>query len=1105
MRNDQPHNRGGMPLEVGPYTHLIGHSSSPTLDQTVALNNKFLYGSIIAAGSVAAMVVVRRWLNDQQRERERRAAERDLTGESPDREHHGKQQMPGSTVGMGALSSSCSSDTRTTPITVKRRQRAPSKSSEGGKKQHSDVHSLSKDPSATERGIEAFGQVTSKLRSFLPSISTSPQRDQRSIVETETAQSANIDEQAALDIAEPETPEAPSSEAADDAFDAPPGQSMSAAERKKAKKKQNRANRQRQTIASGSGHVDIPHSSPEASTSLASSSLTEGKGTNDARTKLGSKFSRKTQLVDSDGTDTESATPTATAHPTPRAKSKSKMDSVVHEQDPDSPTRSRTSSVASSTLSATDGHRERNDSAPSLSHTLSPRSDSNRLGSVSSTYPHTPAPTNIGLNLLNTDFESLKDQEHVTEWEQVGSAGKPKKKKKKRATEKSLDASGSSVSPPASSVSPLSNTSNTLPSVEAVSTQTTDATSASWISDHQPCPDCERRKQEDIERSEIGNNGHDINVAALEAIRKQLNQTEKDERTQRNLVESLTSTNTSLSERLDHMRVARDALQLTAQAAETRILELEQALAKQREDMARTISRPTSEEKRIAKQKGSEDWKKKHDALSKEYNEHKFRNARVSEEVSLGKLVFQLNAMLNFHLQLQNTISRQEAQIQELSQQFAPFQMLSQQLGPGVMPNANMQYFYMAPTMGLPSPSPMTPGFTAMNMPYAPPGYPAQPTGAPGHPSFESSPRRPLSQAPPRHRHERQPTNGPAIAAPHPYQQVSGMWSLNSSTASTSRPPSSPSRHSDVSASILKARNTSKDRASSRGSGPERLTGDTGLGLVSGELAQPENASAAESTRQADHPSSPPLGSDRKHPLVGDTTPSETRSAPPGRVKQSLSEPTTLPERLEIRIAQSTPTVGVCDSPSSGSVNVKDKEATNEDPQPATVAEEEYDEPVYASIRLPSPHTTSGLAAPTVEDSPAKEGVQAGERKIVEAADDDFAEPVYASIRDPVVEAAQPEDQSDAQVNNQHFGTQHSELGSAPEASTGHVIAEASLASSTVPNNQIGETVEPSQEDKPEADQEPSAKTEEAFPEPPATALAEDDYEEPVFASIRPR
>jgi hypothetical protein len=43
------------------------------------------------------------------------------------------------------------------------------------------------------------------------------------------------------------------------------------------------------------------------------------------------RFSRKTQLVDSDRTDTESATPTATTHPTPRAKSKSKMESVVQE------------------------------------------------------------------------------------------------------------------------------------------------------------------------------------------------------------------------------------------------------------------------------------------------------------------------------------------------------------------------------------------------------------------------------------------------------------------------------------------------------------------------------------------------------------------------------------------------------------------------------------------------------------------------------------------------------------------------------------------------------------------------------------------------------
>ena len=120
----------------------------------------------------------------------------------------------------------------------------------------------------------------------------------------------------------------------------------------------------------------------------------------------------------------------------------------------------------------------------------------------------------------------------------------------------------------------------------------------------------------------MGARDNESTVAALAAISKQLKETEKEETLQRELVLSLTSTNTSLVEKLDHLRTEKDALQMTVEAATSRIRELEQTVAKQREDLARANSRSTSEEKKSAKEKESEDWKKKYGALSVEFEEH---------------------------------------------------------------------------------------------------------------------------------------------------------------------------------------------------------------------------------------------------------------------------------------------------------------------------------------------------------------------------------------------------------------------------------------------------------------------------------------------------
>lgn len=614
-----------MPLEVGPFAQIIGESTSPTLERTVATDNKALVVILAGIGVVSAVYLVHGWWEKNGQTRARGVALKELLGESAaKKEHFSRQSMPGSTTGVGALSSSSSSDSKSSSI-GKRRQRSSSKSSDTSKKPHQEI---AKDPSP-----EPAEPLAAKLKAWIPGI-PGPSG-------TAATSSQMVDDSTQTDIDPPipaeETGETnePKLEPAETGLTP----SMSAAERKKAKKKQIRANRHRHQItAAASSESDLAEFSTDISTTAASPErgtldLDEG---GPSHGNPGPSVPRRVWQAERDRTewDADSVTPTATAHTTPTAKSRSRMVSNVDERGEESAPGTRDVSVSPSDASREEPNRERNDSAPSLSHSLPPKSPLGRSASVPAVNPATPPTPPKGLN-LNADFGDLEAPKVARNWNLVGANGKPMKKP--RTADDALN-KGGSISPPTSSASPLSNYSNPLPNLDAVSAQTqTEASSASWISETTPCEDCERRKQSDVEVAAIKAN-FDAEVAELASLKAQLAKIEKDEARQRDLVKSLTATNTSLSERVNRLQKERDTVESNARSAAEKIRSLEAALVKERENLKRLNSKLEGEAKRREKEKENEDWKRKHDHLSRKYNEQKDLHSNIAEQVSSGRL-----------------------------------------------------------------------------------------------------------------------------------------------------------------------------------------------------------------------------------------------------------------------------------------------------------------------------------------------------------------------------------------------------------------------------------------------------------------------------------
>lgn len=615
-----------MPLEVGAaYTQIIGESTSATLDQTVATDRKALVALLVGAGVLSALYMARTFWEQQGRSRARNVALKELLGESPDeKENIVRGSMPGSAGGLGALSSSSSGETKSEP-TGKRRQRASSRSGDASKRTHQKTP---KDPKN-----EPSESSASTSKSLGPGSPGPPG----------TASSTNqlVDDAKQIDIDPSTTPQEIRENAEQNTapVEIDPTSSMTAAERKKAKKKQMRANRQRQQVATAaSSESDAAGSSTDISAS-AMSPVRDAVGLGESgtlREHVASSLPRRTQATgkDSNEGDADLITPTATAHTTPKPKSSSRMESQLDV--PEQPSSgSRNLSVASSDASREEPDRGRNDSAPSLSHTLSPKSASERSASIQSLDPATPpTPPKMlkGLNLLDANLLSLKGPEDAADWQEVARGGKTKKKK--RTGDDGQNTRDSSLaSPPESLASPLSSSSYQLPDLDAVSAQTqTEATSTSWISEQTPCQECEYWKQSETESTAAKASVE----RELAKLKDQLAKTEQDEKRQRDLVKSLTATNTSLSDRTDHMRNERDALESKSTVAEEKMRNLEADLARGRERIKLLVADAERQEKRRREmERANEDWKSRHDQLSKSYNEHKQRTTNQIEQVSL--------------------------------------------------------------------------------------------------------------------------------------------------------------------------------------------------------------------------------------------------------------------------------------------------------------------------------------------------------------------------------------------------------------------------------------------------------------------------------------
>ena len=382
-----------------------------------------------------------------------------------------------------------------------------------------------------------------------------------------------------------------------------------------------------------------------------------------------------------------------------------------------------------------------------------------------------------------------------------------------------------------------------------------------------------------------------------------------------------------------------------------------------------------------------------------------------------------------------------------------------------MIPNGSLPFLAVPPNT-----TPITPGFPQMNMPFPPSNYSTDPTGAPAYASHDGGSRRRSPQAPPRHRHERPPPGGPVAVAGPAYPQLPGMWNPNLPTASASGSPSTPSRGSDVSASILKARNPSADRTSSRSSG--RGSGETALELRGGEPATLDASSVPQ-------PRSPTSVHDCTRALAQETKPAETRSAPPERVQASSSEPTPFLDRLEIKITQSTPLVRVSASPASREDDAGKGEAARETVPMTVTGAEDFEGPIYASIRPPCREVASGSAPSVISDGSVASGT-------AEAAHDDFSQPVFASIRDSIAEPIRPENPPTSQDLS---AAPLESVEASPEAAGSS--SRGDNAATVTPGQVVKAGICATEESSVTSHEEPSSRN--------------SDYEEPVFASIRPR
>jgi hypothetical protein len=283
---------------------------------------------------------------------------------------------------------------------------------------------------------------------------------------------------------------------------------------------------------------------------------------------------------------------------------------------------------------------------------------------------------------------------------------------------------------------------------------------------------------------------------------------------------------------------------------------------------------------------------------------------------------------------------------------------------PMMTQNPNQQYQMMPPQMMMPqtNASPMTPGFGGVPQGWVQQGY-AVPQLAPAYSQYNNGAQHVPAQQPPRMRYERGPPSAQALPTDQVYDQLSGMWGLTSPTAASSRVPPSPSRNAEISTSILK-----------RGPSAEPVAGGSHVPELPAAVALQQVEPTAEATPSASAPEihhsleshrirTPPLGRKSQSERLSEK-PVETRSAPSGRIDPGpgpVRPPLPITD-LDFSKAQRSPAARAADStgnPSEPSeavateqVQITVQEGTPiAEPTPPAPVEDEYEEPVFASIR----------------------------------------------------------------------------------------------------------------------------------------------------------
>ncbi|KAJ9117637.1 hypothetical protein QFC22_004488 [Naganishia vaughanmartiniae] len=219
---------------------------------------------------------------------------------------------------------------------------------------------------------------------------------------------------------------------------------------------------------------------------------------------------------------------------------------------------------------------------------------------------------------------------------------------------------------------------------------------------------------------------------------------------------------------------------------------------------------------------------------------------------------------------------------------------------------------------------------------------------------------------PSRPRYEGNPTSASGLAPTEIYNnQPAGMWALNSS--STARPPHSPSRNADISSAILKTRRALADSTAAAsgqdGVGDDHagIGGSSSLPLASCAVLEEESQtgtlSAGEDAAQDQQATTAPSDSQftqlASSGSTGMSPPALTGSTPPGLKREpgrhlEFTFPRKTPSENDGDAGDETETLAI---DTTATTNPPQTDSANQTSETTIEPEEDYDEPVYASIR----------------------------------------------------------------------------------------------------------------------------------------------------------